>query len=677
MDYSQIKSTLSSLSFEQLSKLKALLSLESENSNELKDPDRPNAKSVPLVQPLSDNDDDDDNDDESESLTKKDGGIAEGIIEEVKGDAIAKEDDVDSIYNAEEMLRQLSNVVKQRSKKIKGLKKKVVKRKLKKKSKKSLVDSSYFRVEERESNIYIVIKDYDLCMELHNYPEFSTCEILYDSKPQFLMQEMYVKLLPIINSGSDSTMRRRKLKSEGLEELIRYLSNNNKDTMDKIVKMVGDGSISYEYLWYLFNKNSKYYIIDVASGSKIGSSVDSFSYKQSFFGDYFEIYGNVVESDGQTFKFSKKRHTINKFDGLKKIESLSLKPIDEGVLKELTERGKIFRELAIGAHYREYCGNIIKRHWYGNHYYKSDGRVMVDVSSFRRFQPEDNYEHETTVIDSLTDDHLFRTYPTIRGFSFASKKWGELVIENIKAVKFDDGAFDKLVLDADKKKLIKSLVVNKDFGFGDIISGKGRGCIFLLHGEPGTGKSLTAEAIAEFLHRPLYSVSVGQLGTDVDELEKNLREILDTGGIWNAIILIDEADIFMESRQENDIARNAMVAIFLRLLEYHDGILFLTTNRVKYFDKAFQSRISLALKYKDLDETVRAKIWTNLFDASKVDANKINIGELAKVEINGRQIRTSIKLAQSLAHSDSEELSEKHIMSVISQISQFQSDLKD
>lgn len=60
----------------------------------------------------------------------------------------------------------------------------------------------------------------------------------------------------------------------------------------------------------------------------------------------------------------------------------------------------------------------------------------------------------------------------------------------------------------------------------DVIAGKGEGSIFLLHGPPGVGKTLTAEAIAELLHKPLYTVSMGELGTNPESLESNLQDIL-------------------------------------------------------------------------------------------------------------------------------------------------------
>jgi len=253
------------------------------------------------------------------------------------------------------------------------------------------------------------------------------------------------------------------------------------------------------------------------------------------------------------------------------------------------------------------------------------------------------------------------------------KKWGEIRIRNISQVIFDDRAYDKLVLPQDKKELIKALVLNSTNTFTDIIMGKGGGCIFLLHGNPGIGKTLTAEAVAELLHRPLYSVSVGELGTNTQTLETKLRDILDVASHWDAVILIDEADIFLERRTENDVNRNAMVGIFLRLLEYHQGVLFLTTNRVKCFDEAFHSRISVALKYNDLTDQSRELIWNNLLESAKITG--LDTAALSKHNLNGRQIRTTIRLAQALAYSEGKQVELIHIMRTINIAHQFAVDL--
>ena len=67
------------------------------------------------------------------------------------------------------------------------------------------------------------------------------------------------------------------------------------------------------------------------------------------------------------------------------------------------------------------------------------------------------------------------------------------------------------------------------------------------------------------------------------------------------MLLIDEADVFLEQRELRDVNRNALVSIFLRMLKYFQGILFLTTNRVATFGEAFQSRIHIGLRYDKLD----------------------------------------------------------------------------
>lgn len=91
------------------------------------------------------------------------------------------------------------------------------------------------------------------------------------------------------------------------------------------------------------------------------------------------------------------------------------------------------------------------------------------------------------------------------------------------------------------------------------------------------------------------------------------------------------------------------------MLEYYKGILFLTTNRLGTMDIAFQSRISIAIKYRELDIEVRQRIWTNFIDRlddSESEAKaelRENIDTAAKWELNGRQIRNVLTIAQSIA----------------------------
>ena len=231
-------------------------------------------------------------------------------------------------------------------------------------------------------------------------------------------------------------------------------------------------------------------------------------------------------------------------------------------------------------------------------------------------------------------------------------------MEHIRPLKWKKDAFETLAVDEDTKELITALVSNKiaaDRGT-DLMAGKGTGLIVLLHGGPGTGKTLTAESVAEIAEKPLYRVTCGDIGTDPIQIEKYLESVFYLGKIWDCVVLLDEADVFLEQRSLADLSRNALVSVFLRVLEYYDGILVLTSNRVGTFDEAFKSRIQLALHYENLNERQRRQIWTNfahhlrgMDDNIDFDNIMANIGSLSKYEMNGRQIRNVITTGRQLA----------------------------
>lgn len=210
-------------------------------------------------------------------------------------------------------------------------------------------------------------------------------------------------------------------------------------------------------------------------------------------------------------------------------------------------------------------------------------------------------------------------------------------------------AFDKLVMKDQVKTLVRSLVQQHSSdhrdSFDDIISGKGKGLIGMFSGPPGCGKTLTAEAVAEITNRPLYSVSAGELGVDPKSVDENLTKILELSHRWNAVLLLDEADVFLQQRDMYDVNRNALVSIFLRQLEYFQGILILTTNRIAHCDPAFASRIHISLDYPELSAGARKTVWENFLGKARgaegeviVDLSDTEIQELAKVELNGRQV---------------------------------------
>ena len=99
--------------------------------------------------------------------------------------------------------------------------------------------------------------------------------------------------------------------------------------------------------------------------------------------------------------------------------------------------------------------------------------------------------------------------------------------------------------------------------------------------------------------------------------------------------------------------------MFLRKLEYYKGIIILTTNLIDCIDEAFESRISYAVRFPSLGYEGRRQIWTNFIKYMKIfpaykDTLLGEVDRWSEAEINGRQIRNIILMAENLAASDEE-----------------------
>lgn len=129
----------------------------------------------------------------------------------------------------------------------------------------------------------------------------------------------------------------------------------------------------------------------------------------------------------------------------------------------------------------------------------------------------------------------------------------------------------------------------------------------------------------------------------MEALESQLSLIFDLAGHWNALLLLDEADVFLEQRSLHDVHRNALVSVFLRTLEYYQGIMFLTTNRLKHIDDAIASRIHLPVKYNTLSSKAKRDIWESFLGKAVTvkggaSVSSKDIDYLVGKELNGRQV---------------------------------------
>jgi len=234
--------------------------------------------------------------------------------------------------------------------------------------------------------------------------------------------------------------------------------------------------------------------------------------------------------------------------------------------------------------------------------------------------------------------------------------------EYLTEYKYDKTLSEKLVLSENNKELINILIEHKEGGFRDIVQNKTGGAIILLTGKAGVGKTLTAEVFAEAKEKPLYTVQASQLGVTPKRLEKLLMKVLLRTSRWNAILLIDEADVYVHERG-NDINQNAIVGVFLRVLEYHSSILFMTTNRPDIIDDAIASRCIAKIDYKYPTIEQQKQIWRILADTSNISITDGTINEFVEKhnKFSGRDIKNLIKLSNLKAKSEKKEIDYKII----------------
>ena len=270
--------------------------------------------------------------------------------------------------------------------------------------------------------------------------------------------------------------------------------------------------------------------------------------------------------------------------------------------------------------------------------------------------------------------------PWVWGFSLSKKQWCKFYVPNLKPIEWDESMMQALILPEKRKELMRALVTSHEtpsVSAREESQHKGKGLVILLHGTPGSGKTLSAEASAEVSHAALMKISLGEMYQNGYFDEDVLKYLFQYATIWKAIVLIDEADVFLEARSSGtgeSAQRNGLVATFLRYLEYFSGIVFLTSNRVEDFDQAMKSRIHLALQFLPPPNDTRRRIWRQQLLSISVEERDTELDDqemerwldhLVKEDMNGREIANSVGTARTLARFNKQKLSLEHLETVV------------
>lgn len=225
-------------------------------------------------------------------------------------------------------------------------------------------------------------------------------------------------------------------------------------------------------------------------------------------------------------------------------------------------------------------------------------------------------------------------------------------VQNLTEYEYKPELRDKLILPDHHRDLIDILTADMTVLMEDIVEGKSGGTTILCKGAPGLGKTLTAEVYSEVVGKPLYRVHSGQLGITAASVEQNLSEILRRAARWDAILLLDEADVYIR-RRDNDLQHNAIVAEFLRTLEYFQGLLFMTTNRIGDVDDAILSRCIATIQYEVPPRDDAIRLWKSMAAQFNADVSDELIETLTNVypRLSGRDIKELLKLTSKFCKS--------------------------
>ncbi|PQE06116.1 hypothetical protein CJF30_00005059 [Rutstroemia sp. NJR-2017a BBW] len=510
--------------------------------------------------------------------------------------------------------------------------------------------------------------------------------------------------------------RRRQLKPELLSRVnsfVEYVNDSFGEEYAIVDSLLNKGMISPKYLNYLYSPDT----VVLRANTKEGLRKKAYLTKSWLFprlqdqsianGDPIPISVLSLSVSSWTFDgaFHEDIETIaieclKNPDEIIKIPSLPVYPMrfaDSAIGIALRKQGEMFWKLRRG-------GYVYYSDEDGVNESVGQSRYMIDVETYNKLHPElretktpnqDDLGPAAMASDTPPDGVFTLLLPNkIVGFSMQEKKWTHLEVSRIYPIKWDKEAFERLAVDDNTKVLVTALVANQiteeqNPGVG---GGKTNGSIVLLHGGSGTGKTLTAERS----YARKYSESTG---ADIKPRKTLELWCFDIQLVPNKyiVILLEEAELFLEKRTLGDLQRNALVSgieffpnhaikvsnnlpVFLRAIEsytgmFHQlssppfpsltdtptGILILTSTPLTTLDPTLKSRIQLSLRYSPLTVSQRLKIWSNhiaqleslesLFNPSTINISELraNLPALAKCNLNGHEIAHAIRSARQVA----------------------------
>lgn len=175
-----------------------------------------------------------------------------------------------------------------------------------------------------------------------------------------------------------------------------------------------------------------------------------------------------------------------------------------------------------------------------------------------------------------------------------------------------------------------------------------KGLFINLYGESGTGKTMTAHAIAAELNRQIIMVNYAEIESKyVGETSKNLVNIFTFAQENNAVLIFDEADALLSKRVTNmtsstDVSVNQTKSVLLNIMNDYEGVVVFTTNFISNYDFAFMRRIPFQIEFPLPDEKQRIQIWKHYLSANM--PYRLNVDEISQKyeDVSGSDIANCV-----------------------------------
>ncbi|KAI0409769.1 P-loop containing nucleoside triphosphate hydrolase protein [Xylaria palmicola] len=446
----------------------------------------------------------------------------------------------------------------------------------------------------------------------------------------------------------------------------------------------GVKTISYKHLWTLFPLNSLAYA-NILGQHRLYLVCKTAYSPSTAVASCLSLHVKFIDFDGDYLGQRSAELVIPEYPKSREINSLNVSP--------LTLRADAAKILD------HYDGIAIRRRNDEITQVRVKGRIMVDCKTYKIFNPSQKiavsdkhsaiaraasrinagglFEEEPEYKTLTKEQHLI-TNSTVRGFSLSTGQALEFFVHQVDSItwKKKEKCFDELLLHTDTKETLEAMIGSHESQkerLGEIPRDIGQGLVFLFHGPPGVGKTLTAECMAEYLQRPLRRVTLNSLGMESTAFYNGLSREMQTALKWNAILFMEDADAFLQRPSLTDQHPNRAVGALLRLMENFPGILIFSANRVDKFNEVLQSRVNLSVGYSPLSWSSRLLIWNRAYrlwptdsgEPVDVDMDTDGYYALADYDLNGRQIKNIFKAAESRAAFTGTRVDLKTIQSVI------------